>query len=56
MAAKPVTVNMALARETKNTFRFETDPDAAITTLYVRKDAFKDGKAPEKITVVVNPN
>jgi hypothetical protein len=51
-----VKVVLELARETKNTYRFETDvEDAVINPLYVQKSAFS-GEAPQSITVTVTPN
>jgi hypothetical protein len=45
---------MELARETKNTYRFETDDeDAAINPLYIQKSAF-GGDAPESIVVSIS--
>lgn len=46
-------VVLDLARETKNTLRFETDAeDAAINPLYIQKSAF-DGATPDSVTVTV---
>lgn len=46
-------VVLDLARETKNTLRFETDDeDAAINPLYIQKSAF-DGATPNSVTVTV---
>jgi hypothetical protein len=46
-------VNLILARETKNTYRYETDDeDAAINPLYIQKSAFP-GEGPQGITVTV---
>jgi len=57
MAAKKQTVTLAFERATKNTFRFSTeDETAAITTLYVSKDAeIFDGLKgePKEITVTL---
>lgn len=53
MAAK-VEVKMELARETKNTYRFECKEDgAAVDTLYVQKSAFPSG-APMNVTISVS--
>lgn len=52
-----VTVQMRLEKETKGAVRYEDirseAGDSAIPTLYVRKDAFPDGKYPESIVVTV---
>lgn len=49
-----ISVPLDLTRETKNTFRFDSDDeDAVITSLYVKKSAFPKG-APESITVTVS--
>ncbi|TAM65591.1 MAG: DUF559 domain-containing protein [Microbacteriaceae bacterium] len=43
-----------LKKETKGTFCFESDvPDAPVPTLYVRKSAFPNGKAPPTIRITV---
>lgn len=56
MATKPfkIEVEMALDRETKNTFRFaaEAEDGDVIDTVYVQKSAF-DGDAPQKVTVTL---
>jgi hypothetical protein len=53
--AKAVVVNMDLARDTKNTYRFEEPEggDGFIGTLYIQKRAFPEG-APPKIVVTFN--
>jgi len=56
-----ITVQMHLAKETKNTYRYEaaTPPgglDPLVSTFYIRKSAFPDG-APRLIQLVVTiPN
>ena len=44
-----VTVRLYLTRETKGTFRYDTDDqDAAIRSQYIRKSAFGNGKLPPR--------
>lgn len=51
-----VEFEMELARETKGTFRYESDEeDAPVTTLYVRKSAFDGAAAPQTITLTITP-
>jgi hypothetical protein len=51
---KPITVTLEKSKETKGTYRFDSsDPNAAITSLYVRKSAFADGSVPSRITLSV---
>lgn len=50
-------VQMHLARETKNTFRYEAAslpgaPDPLVSTFYIRKSAFPDG-APRIIHLLI---
>lgn len=49
-----ITVEMVLGRDTKRTWVFKADDTAAITSLYVQKEAY-DGEAPKKVTVTVTP-
>lgn len=50
-----VEVALAFTKATKNTFRFDAaDDDAAITSLYVRKEAF-GGQQPTSVTLTVTP-
>lgn len=50
--SKTVTVPMTVDRDTKNTRRYAADSDdAAVSTLYVNKDAF--AQMPDTITVTV---
>lgn len=45
---------MSLEKETKGTFVYKSDmKDTAISTLYIRKEAFAAIKAPESIEVTV---
>jgi hypothetical protein len=47
-------VKMELARETKNTYRYEaTDEDASVTTLYVMKEAADAAGLGSNITLTV---
>jgi hypothetical protein len=51
---QPIHVTLTLGKETKGTYRFENnDAEAAITTVYVRKDAFKGEKPPQSIRLLV---
>ncbi len=51
---KPITVTLEKSKETKGTYRFDSpDPNAAITSIYVRKSAFDGGKVPPRITLTV---
>lgn len=51
-----VEFEMTLARETKGTYRYESDEeDAPVTTLYVRKSAFESAAAPDTITLTITP-
>lgn len=49
----PLTVALALAKETKGTFVYNASvEDAPVTTLYIRKGAFPNG-APATIVLTV---
>lgn len=48
-----VSVTLVLARETKNTVRYEGDDDSPISILYIEKVAFADGQYPNAIVVTV---
>lgn len=51
---KPIEIELIQGKETKGTYRYESgDPNAAITTLYIRKEAFSQGAAPRTIRLVV---
>jgi hypothetical protein len=53
-AVKRVVVTLEQGKETKGTFRFDSpDPDAAVTSVYVRKSAFEGGPAPRRITLTI---
>ena len=48
-----IEVTLAIGKETKGTYRYENvEPDAAVSTLYVRKSAI-EGKPPSRIRLVV---
>ena len=48
----PITVTLEKSKETKGTYRFDSpDPNAPITSIYVRKGAFDGGKVPARITL-----
>ena len=50
----PITVTLEKSKETKGTYRFDSpDPNAPITSIYVRKTAFDAGKVPSQITLTV---
>lgn len=45
---------MKLERDTKGTFVYKNeDASAPIPSVYIKKAAFKDGKAPEEITIEI---
>ena len=51
--ADNLTIRMKLHRETKGTFVYNAvKDDAAVTTVYVKKDAYPDG-VPKKIVVAI---
>jgi len=51
---KTITVTLEKSRETKGTYRFDSpDPNAAITSLYVRKSAFDGAAVPKRIVLSV---
>jgi hypothetical protein len=53
---KPISVTLALGKETKGTYRYENnETDAIISTLYVRKEAFENGNPPKMIRLAVEP-
>ena len=53
-AQEIVTVRLHLTKETKGTFRYDTDDqDAAIRSQYIRKSVFGNGKAPASVVVTV---
>jgi hypothetical protein len=53
-AMQRVTVTLEQVKETKGTFRFDSpDPDAAVTSVYVRKSAFEGELAPRRITLTI---
>jgi hypothetical protein len=44
---KPIEVKLTIGKETKETYRYEiAEPDAVVSTLYVRKSAVGEGKPP----------
>jgi hypothetical protein len=50
----PITVTLEKSKETKGTYRFDSpDPNAPITSIYVRKSAFESGQVPARITLTV---
>lgn len=51
---KPITVILEKGKETKGTYRFDSsDPNAPITSVYVRKSAFDGGTVPKRIVLSV---
>lgn len=51
---KPITVTLEKSKETKGTYRFDSpNPDAAITSVYVRKSAFNGNAVPKRIVLTV---
>jgi hypothetical protein len=52
---KPITVTLDKGKETKGTYRFDSaDPNAPITSIYVRKSAFDGGVVPKRIVLTVH--
>jgi hypothetical protein len=53
-AVKPTTVTLEKGKKTKGMYRFDPpDPNAPITSLYVRKSAFADGAVPARVVLTV---
>lgn len=51
---KPITIVLEKSKETKGTYRFDSpDPNAPITSVYVRKSAFDGGAVPTRIALTV---
>jgi hypothetical protein len=51
---EPITVTLEQSRETKGTDRFDSpDPNAVITSIYVRKIAFDGGPVTKRIVLTV---
>jgi len=51
---KLITVTLEKSKETKGTYRYDApNPDAAITSVYVRKSAFAGGTVPARIVLSV---
>lgn len=51
---KPISVTLEKSKETKGTYRFDSsDPNAAITSVYVRKGAFDGAPVPKRIVLTV---
>ena len=44
-------IRMSLVRETKNTYRFDSTSDAAITSVYISKRSFDGSKPPSVIEI-----
>jgi hypothetical protein len=52
---KPITVTLDKGKETKGTYHHDSpDPNAAITSIYVRKSAFDGDAVPKRIVLTVN--
>jgi len=52
---KTISVTLEKSKETKGTYRFDSsDPNAPITSIYVRKSAFSDGTVPKRIVLTVD--
>ena len=49
-------LEMNKGKETKGTVVYVAGQDAQITSVYISKSAFPDGKFPEKITISVKPS
>ena len=51
---QPIHVTLMLGKETKGTYRFESeDQEAAVSTLYIRKETFGGAKPPQSIRLLV---
>ncbi len=51
---KPITVTLEQSKETKGTYRFDApDPNAPVTSIYVRKSAFEGGAIPKRIVLML---
>jgi hypothetical protein len=51
---KPISVTLEKTKETKGTYRFDSsNPDAPITSVYVKKGAFDGGAVPKRIVLTV---
>ncbi len=51
---KPITVTLEKSKETKGTYRFDSpDPNAPITSIYVRKTAFDGGAVPKRVVLTL---
>jgi hypothetical protein len=51
---KPISVTLEQSKETKGTYRFDyPDPNASITSIYVRKSAFGSEPVPKRIVLTV---
>jgi hypothetical protein len=51
---KPITVTLEKSKETKGTYRFDSpDPNAPITSIYVKKSAFEGAAVPKRIVLTV---
>jgi hypothetical protein len=51
---KPVVVQLVRFKETKHTFRFDAEwSDGPVANVYVRKEAFPDGEAPDFIRLTI---
>jgi hypothetical protein len=51
---KPIKVTLDKSKETKGTYRFDSpNPDAPVTSIYVRKSAFNGGAVPNRILLTV---
>ena len=53
---KATTVVLNQTKETKTTFRFDADaPDAVVTSVYVKKQAFEGAPVPRQISLRIEP-
>lgn len=51
---KPISVTLEQSKETKGTYRFDSpDPNAHITSIYMRKSAFGNEPIPNRIVLTV---
>ena len=51
---EPIEIRATKEKETLRTWRFEADePSGPVRYVYVRKDAFAGGDAPQKIVVTI---
>ena len=51
---KSISVTLEKSKETKGTYLFDSpDPNAAVTSVYVRKSEFDSGAVPKRLVITV---